>query len=117
MRAYYFLIVSPALMRGAVATAFNDPATAEVLLRNVIRSRPTSVDADEAYGMLSRIYVRSGQYDRFSRNYREWAAAFPNSQELFQEKENLEKFSGRPNQVNGPRRRSLLRHEDERQSR
>jgi hypothetical protein len=50
---------SPALMRAAVATAFNDPETAERLLRDVIRSAPASNAADEAYGMLSQIYLRS----------------------------------------------------------
>jgi predicted aspartyl protease len=104
---------SPDLMQGAVATAFNDPAAAEVLLLNVIRTRPTLVDADEAYGMLSQIYIRSGQYGRFSRNYRDWAARFPSSPELLREKENLQKFSGRPDQVNGPRRRAVLRHEED----
>ena len=39
---------SPALMRAAVATAFNDPETAERLLRDVIRSAPASDAADEA---------------------------------------------------------------------
>jgi hypothetical protein len=50
---------SPSLMRAAVATAFNDPETAERLLRDVIRSAPASNAADEAYGMLSQIYLRS----------------------------------------------------------
>ena len=48
-------------MRAAVATAFNDPETAKRFLRAVIRSAPTSNAADEAYGMLSQIYVRSGR--------------------------------------------------------
>ncbi len=43
---------SPSLMRAAVATAFNDPETAERLLRDVIRSAPASNAADEAYRML-----------------------------------------------------------------
>ena len=45
---------SPSLMRAAVATAFNDPETAERLLRDVIRSAPTSNAADEAYGRSRR---------------------------------------------------------------
>ena len=68
---------SPALMRAAVATAFNDPDTAERLLRDVIRSAPASDAADEAYGMLSQIYLRSGQYRRWQTSYRQWVAAIP----------------------------------------
>jgi len=45
---------SPSLMRAAVATAFNDPETAKRLLRDVIRSAPTSNAADEAYGRSRR---------------------------------------------------------------
>jgi hypothetical protein len=62
---------SPALMRAAVATAFNEPDTAERLLRDVIRSAPASNAADEAYGMLLQIYRRSGQYRRWLTSYRE----------------------------------------------
>ena len=40
----------------------DDRDTAERLLRDVIRSAPSSNAADEAYGMLSQIYLRSGQY-------------------------------------------------------
>jgi hypothetical protein len=70
---------SPALMRAAVATAFNDPETAERLLRDIIKSAPTSTAADEAYDLLLRIYLRSGQYRRWLTTYRQWAAAMPDS--------------------------------------
>ena len=66
-------------MRAAVATAFNDPEIAERLLRDVIRSAPASNAADEAYGMLSQIYLRSGQYRRWLTSYRQWVAAIPDS--------------------------------------
>src|SRR5262245_35668490 len=56
---------SPALMRAAVATAFNDRETAERLLRDIIRSAPASNAADQAYGMLSQMYVRCGRYGRW----------------------------------------------------
>ena len=65
---------SRALMRAAVATVFNDPETAERLLRNVIKSAPASNDADEAYGMLLQIYLRSGQYGRWVTTYRQEAS-------------------------------------------
>ncbi|MEO5739911.1 MAG: retroviral-like aspartic protease family protein, partial [Vicinamibacterales bacterium] len=104
---------SPPLMRAAVANAFNDATTAERLLRGIIRSQPRTDSANDAYDILSKIYIRSGQYGRFLETYREWAAAFPNSPELLEEKENEEKFRGRPNQRNGPRRHSRLRHSDD----
>jgi predicted aspartyl protease len=100
---------SPALMRAAIATAFNDPARAEALSRDIIRAQPEAA-ANDAFDMLSRIYIRAGQYSRFLETYREWAAAFPSSAELREERENEEKFRGRPNQTSGGRRRSTLRH-------
>jgi predicted aspartyl protease len=105
--------VSPPLMRGAVSTAFNDAATAERLLRGVIRSHASSREAIDAYGLLSQIYIRSGQYGRFLKNYEEWATAFPNSPELLEEKESEVKFRGRPDQRNGARRHAMLRHSDD----
>jgi predicted aspartyl protease len=105
--------VSPQLMRAAVANAFNDAATAERLLRGIIRSQPRSDDANHAYDILSKIYIRAGQYGRFLETYREWTAAFPNSPELLEEKENEGKFRGRPDQRNGSRRHSMLRHSDD----
>jgi Aspartyl protease len=78
---------SPALMRAAVATAFNDPDTAERLLRDVIRSAPASDAADEAYGMLSQIYLRSGQYRRWLTSHRQWVAAIPASARARDEEE------------------------------
>jgi hypothetical protein len=70
---------SPALMRAAVAAAFNDPETAEPLLRDVIESAPRSKDADDAYELLLRIYMRSGRYRRLVTTYRQWVAAIPDS--------------------------------------
>jgi hypothetical protein len=58
---------SPASTRGAVAAAFNDLATAERLLHDVIRAQRASSAADDAYALLARIYIRSGQYSRFLR--------------------------------------------------
>lgn len=61
--------------------------------------------------MLCQMYSRTGQYARFLATYREWNSAFPNSPELLREKENEEKFGGRPDQKSGPRRRATLKHE------
>ena len=102
---------SPSLMRAAVATAFNDPETAERLLRDVIRSAPASNAADEAYGMLSQIYLRAGQYRRWLTSYRQWVAAIPDSARARAEKEDETKFAGRPDQINGRPRRAVLRHD------
>jgi clan AA aspartic protease (TIGR02281 family) len=102
---------SPALMRAAVATAFNDPQTAERLLRDVIRSAPASNAADDAYEMLSQIYLRSGQYRRWLTSYRQWVAAIPDSARARAEEGDEKKLAGRPDQVNGRPRRAVLRHD------
>src|SRR5262245_62663963 len=64
---------SPAILRAAVAAAFNDAATAEPLLQDVIRSQPKSENASQAHLLLSRIYLRTGQYARLSTNFAAWA--------------------------------------------
>lgn len=102
---------SSPLMRAAVATAFNDPETAERLLREVIGQAPASDAADEAYGMLSQIYLRSGQYRRWLRSYRQWVAAIPNSARARAEADDERKLVGRPDEVNGTPRHAVLRHE------
>jgi predicted aspartyl protease len=99
------------LVRGALAAAFNDPATAERLLSGVIRDEPRGESADDAYALLAYVYLRTGQYERFATLYQAWAAAFPQSTTLREERENFEKYRGRPNQVNGPRRQSVVRHD------
>jgi predicted aspartyl protease len=100
---------SPALMRGAVATAFNDP-TAGGLLKDIVRSQPRSDAANAARVMLSQIYARTGQYRRLLQNIDEWASASPNSPELREAKEDMEMFRGRPDQSSGSKRRAMLRH-------
>jgi predicted aspartyl protease len=99
------------LIRGALAAAFNDPTTAERLLRGIIRDEPRSENADDAYALLTYLYLRTGQYERFATLYQTWAAAFPQSATVRDERENFEKYRGRPNQVNGRRRQSMLRHD------
>jgi predicted aspartyl protease len=104
---------SSPLVRGALAAAFNDPATAERLLRGVIRDEPRSESADDAFALLCYVYLRTGQYERFATLYQAWSAAFPQSPTLRDERQNFEKYRGRPNQINGPRRRSIVRHHSE----
>ncbi len=98
------------MIRAAVANAFNDAATAERLARGIVREQPGSAAANDAYDILAKIYLRTGQYNRFIETYAEWATAFPNSPGVLSEKANEDKFRGRPDQINGPRRRSMLRH-------
>lgn len=98
------------ILRGSAATALNDPA-AEALLQGVIRSRPGSDAASQAYELLSRIYLRTGQYARAIANLDAWAKAFPGRAEVTTERADIEQFRGLPDQVNGSRRESALRHE------
>jgi predicted aspartyl protease len=102
---------SPVLIQAAVAAAFNDPKRAESLLRSIIRSQPRSEMADEAYHLIAEMEARSGQYARFNRTYAEWSAVFPNSPGVREARQGLDKFRGRPDQANGTRRQSILRHE------
>lgn len=101
---------SPLRLRAVLAAAFNDPA-AESLLRRVIRETPRSPAADDALAMLARVYIRSGQYARFASLYEEWRRLLPESELLRGERENYDKFRQRPNQINGPRKPSRLRHQ------
>ena len=94
-------------LRAVLAAAFNDPA-AESLLRRVIRETPRSPAADDAFAMLARVYIRSGQYARFASLYEEWKRLLPESALLRDEREAYDKFRQRPNQINGPRKPSRL---------
>jgi clan AA aspartic protease (TIGR02281 family) len=102
---------SPSMIRAAIATAFNDPETAERLLREIIRSSPASNAADEAYGMLSQIYRRSGQYRRWLTSHRQWVAAVPDSARARAEEGDEKELAGLPDQVSGRSRHAVLRHD------
>src|SRR6185436_591045 len=67
--------------------------------------------ADEAYGMLSQIYLRSGQYRRWLTSRRQWVTAIPDSARARAEAEDEQKLAGRPDQVNGRPRHAVLRHD------
>ena len=98
---------TPAILRAAVATAFNAGPEAETLLWEIVRSQPEA--ADDAYELLCRIYRRSGRYARLGATHRQWAAAFPNSPGVRRWAEDRDKFS-RPDQTNPPKTPSVLRH-------
>lgn len=98
------------IRRGAIAAAFNN-AEAESLLRGIIKSKPKSDDASQAHELLSRIYLRSGQYTRLIANLDQWAASFPNRPEVQDEKVDVEQFRGLPDQRNSSPRVSTLPHD------
>lgn len=102
---------SPAVLRGAIAAAFNDVATAEPLLQKIIRAQPKSEDASQTHLLLSRIYLRSGQYKRLFENLEAWAASFPDRNEVRTEQKDMELFRGLPDQVNGSPQPMTLPHE------
>src|SRR5687768_8679831 len=90
---------SSAIRRGAMAAAFNQPY-AEGILKTVIQWQPGSNAANQAHELLSRIYVRTGQYARFIENLDRWAVSFPNRSEMQKEKADGELFRGLPDQRN-----------------
>lgn len=53
---------TPALYRGAVASAFNDSKAAETYLNRTIKLEPSSDSAEDAHEKLADIYIRSGKY-------------------------------------------------------
>jgi hypothetical protein len=99
-----------AIRKGAVATAFNE-GVAEKILLGVIRAAPRSEEASQAHELLSRIYLRSGQYNRAIKNLDRWAESFPNRREVLSEKADIEQFRGLPDQHNGPVRVLTLSHD------
>ena len=101
---------SPALLRAAAASAVNQVTVSESLLQQVIRTQPASDSARRAHQLLSRIYLRSGQYQRLSANLDEWSRSFSDGADLRKEKADIEQFRGLPNQINGPRREATLPH-------
>jgi len=101
---------SPALLRAAAANARNQTAVSESLLLSIVRSQPASEAARGAHELLSRIYLRSGQYGRLIANLDQWARAFPDDPKLRAEKADVEQFRGLPDQTNGRLRSSKLRH-------
>ena len=101
---------APALLRAAAANARNQTAFSERLLLSIVQSQPASESARRAHELLSRIYLRSGQYGRVIANLDQWARAFPDDPHLAAERADVEQFRGLPDQINGRRRRSGLRH-------
>ena len=102
---------SSPLLRAAVASAFNDPTEAERLLRDVIRADPRSTHADDAYDLLLRIYLRSGQYARLLNAFREWHQSNPESAQLRAQQSDVDKVSGRPDQIARPSHPATLHHD------
>jgi|KBSMisStandDraft_5_1062788.scaffolds.fasta_scaffold78444_2 hypothetical protein len=93
------------------ATALNQNDAAEKLLRQIIRRASRSSEASEAHKLLSRIYIRTGRYKRATDNLDEWRRNFPNSADAQAERRDVDQFRGLPDQINGPRRTAVLKHE------
>jgi hypothetical protein len=93
------------------ATALNQNDAAEKLLLQIIRRAPRSPEAGEAHKLLSRIYIRTGHYKRSTDNIDEWRRNFPNSADAQAERKDVDQFRGLPDQINGPRRPAVLKHE------
>jgi hypothetical protein len=101
---------APVLLRAAAANARNQTAVSERLLLDVVQKQPASESARRAYELLSRIYLRSGQYRRLIANLDEWAGHFPNGDDVRKEKADVEQFRRLPDQINGGRRGATVPH-------
>ena len=101
---------APPLLRAAAGSALNQTAASESLLLSIVQSQPRSDSARHAHELLSRIYLRSGQYRRLVANLDDWARAFPNDSQLQRERADVEQFRGLPDQINGPSQPSTLSH-------
>jgi TolA-binding protein len=53
---------APKFYRGLVASISNDVVNAERNLRSVLKSSPTSPEAQDAYSLLTQTYMRVGRY-------------------------------------------------------
>lgn len=84
----------------------------ESRLLDIIRTQPASAAARQAHEQLSRIYLRSGQYQRMIANLDAWSNAFPDGEDVRNEKADVEQFRGLPDQVNGPPGHAVLLHGD-----
>jgi Aspartyl protease len=101
---------APALLRAAAANAGNQTSISEPLLLDIVRMQPASEAARGAHELLSRLYLRSGQYRRAIANLDEWARNFPNGDDVREEKSDVEQFRSLPDQINGERRPATLTH-------
>ena len=101
-----------ALVRAAAAAARNEDAAAESLLTAILQKQPTSESARRAYQLLSRIYLRRGQYHRAITNLDGWVRAFPGDDDVRKEKADIEQFRGLPDQINGSSARMTSTHGD-----
>jgi len=104
-------LASSPIATASRASALNQNEASEKQLRKIIGKAPRSLEAGEAHKLLSRIYVRTGRYKRATDNVAAWLHDFPESIEAQAEQRDLDQFRGLPDQINGPRRSSVLKHE------
>jgi len=90
----------PELVQLAAALSRNQDTLGEPRLRAIIRANPGSPAARLAHLLLSRSYLRRGQYAQSLANLDAWSTAFPNDEAVRQEKTDIEQFRGLPDQVN-----------------
>ena len=102
---------SSPLAAASRANALNQNDAAEKLLRQIIRRAPQSIEAAEAHKLLSRIYIRTGRYKRATDNLDEWYRKFPDSADAQAERRDVDQVRGLPDQINGPRRPAVLKHD------
>lgn len=103
---------SSSLAAASRASALNQNEVAEKLLREILQRGPRSPEGAKAHKLLSRIYLRTGRYKRGTDNLTAWLRAFPDSADAQAEARDLAQFRGLPDQKNGRRLPSVLKHED-----
>ena len=101
---------APALLRAASLAARNQDAIAEPLLTAILQKEPASESARGAYQLLSRIYLRRGQYHRAIENLDAWARVFPGDDNVGKERADIEQFRGLPDQISGSPERITSTH-------
>jgi hypothetical protein len=87
---------SPALYRGALASAFNRPDEAERLLVQAVRDAVSADEAAEAREMLGTLYMRQGRSVDARRVFEEMRANEPGREDLRSVIALLSAFTGRP---------------------
>jgi len=99
---------SPKIFHAAVAAAFNQSKQAEGLLQSVIEKEARSEDANQAYALLSAMYLRAGRYGTLLANLDRWSVAFAGRPEVAEAQADVEQFRGLPDQVNDRARRATV---------
>ncbi|QEE27073.1 hypothetical protein FTW19_03025 [Terriglobus albidus] len=95
----------------AVAAAVYNDSKAESLFKQVVQEAPTSEHAYEAYNWLANLYQKSGRYHSLVAIRQEQWKLFPGKEEVASQRKEDAPFMNLPDQENGPRAASVLRHD------